>query len=242
MKIIKVQNNEEAGLKAAEIFKKEIKNNPKCVLGLATGSTPKTTYKHLIKFHKHNDLDFSDVKTFNLDEYYPIKKENIQSYHYFMHIKLFDHINVKPENVNIIDGECDDYQKSCDDFEKMIEENPIDIQLLGIGSNGHIAFNEPNTPFTQKTHLVQLTESTINDNARFFDHHEEIPLHALTMGLATIMKAKKIVLIATGKNKANAVKHMIQGDKTPLCPASILQDHSDCTIIVDEEAAELIEE
>ena len=226
MKVIIVENYEEASQEAAKIFINQVKEKPKSILGLATGSTPVRMYELLREDHEKNHTSYKDVKSYNLDEYFGLDASHPQSYHYFMYKNLFNGIDIKDENVHVPCGQGN-IQENCDEYNKMLAENPIDIQLLGIGSNGHIGFNEPGTDFNSKTHYVDLKESTIKDNARlFFDGDED---------------AKSVVLIACGKNKENAVKGMIEGPVTPELPASVLQNHKDVTVIIDKAAAALLE-
>ncbi|ABY92722.1 MAG: Glucosamine-6-phosphate deaminase [Caldanaerobacter subterraneus] len=241
MKVIITVNYEEMSKKAAEIVKKQIKEKPNTVLGLATGSTPLGMYKHLIEMYKRGEIDFSNVITFNLDEYIGLSPDHPQSYHYFMFHNFFNHINIKKENVHIPNGIAEDLEEECRKYEEEIEKaGGIDLQILGIGINGHIGFNEPDESIETKTHVVTLTEKTINANKRFFKSAEEVPRKAITMGLGSIMKAKKIVLLASGKNKAEAIKETIKGQLTTKVPATVLALHHDVTIIIDKEAASLI--
>ena len=211
---------------------------PDAILGLATGSSPVGTYKELIKLFEAGLLDFSKVRTYNLDEYYPIDPENDQSYHYFMNVNLFDHVNIDKANVHVPDGNAPDMDKACKDYEAMLDEiGGVDIQVLGIGGNGHIGFNEPADVFVGPTHVVGLTESTIQANSRFFEKIEDVPTKAISMGVGSIMKAKKILLVANGAGKAKAIADTLEGPITPQVPASILQLHHDVTIIIDEAAA-----
>ena len=242
MRIIVCENYEEVSKKAAQMILSQVTLKPNSVLGLATGSTPIGMYENLVSLNKKGDIDFSEVRTFNLDEYYKLPKENDQSYHYFMYKNLFNGIDIKDENVHVPCGQGN-IQENCDEYNKMLAENPVDIQLLGIGSNGHIGFNEPGTDFDSRTHYVDLKESTIQDNARlFFDGDvNAVPKQAISMGIQNIMEAKKVVLIACGKNKEDAVKGMIEGPVTPELPASVLQNHKDVTVIIDEAAAGLLE-
>ena len=235
--IIKVANYEEMSDKAFEVMKDVVANNPKCVLGLATGSSPIGMYQRMIKDHKENGTSYAEVTTFNLDEYCGLPKSHPESYYSFMHRNLFSGLNIKEENVHIPeDGE--DKEAKCKEYDAAMEEYSVDIQVLGIGSNGHIGFNEPGTPFDIKTHIVTLKESTRKDNARFFnDNIDEVPTHAITMGIDTIMHAKKILVVASGANKADAVAAMINGPKDVECPASVLQDHPNVVVVVDEAAA-----
>lgn len=238
MKILIVKNYGEMSREAAEIIAEAVKSEPKIVLGLATGSTPVGCYKELIKMK----LDFSKVITFNLDEYVGLNAEHPQSYHYFMNENLFKSINVKKENIHIPDGMAKDIAKFSAGYEEAIKKaGGIGIQLLGIGSNGHIAFNEPGTPFDSKTGIVKLKESTIADNARFFKNKEEVPKSAVSMGMSTIFGAKKIILLASGKNKADAIAKALKGKITTDVPASILQNHKDVIVILDEDAASMLE-
>ena len=237
--IIKVKDYEQASDKAFEIMKSYLK--PGKVLGLATGSTPLGLYSRMVKDHKENNTSYKQIKSFNLDEYVGLPIEHPESYYAFMHRNLFDHIDIDPNNAHVPCGLGDDLDKNCKEYEQMIEKDPIDIQILGIGSDGHIAFNEPGTPFDSMTHVCDLAQSTIKDNARFFDNDmSKVPTKAVTQGIGTIMKAKNIILIATGSNKAQAVKDMIEGDIDEACPASILQNHQDVIVIVDEAAASLL--
>lgn len=219
---------------AAEEVITLVKNKPNAILGLATGSSPVGLYENLIKDYKNNKTDYSNVKTFNLDEYYGLAIDHEQSYHTFMNNILFKHININLDNSNFPDLE------DPASYTELLKENPIDLQILGIGSNGHIAFNEPGTSFDSTTQYVRLAESTIKDNSRFFDSIEDVPTQAVTMGLKDIMRAKKIILLAFGKNKAEAIKALVNGQKSEDCPATILQDHPNLTIYLDEDAASLL--
>ena len=235
MKIIIVDNYEQASYEAFKVMKEVVVNKPNAVLGLATGSTPLGLYKNMIEDHKENGTSYKDVVSFNLDEYVGLPRDHKESYYTFMHTNLFSGIDIKEENVHLPYGNT---KEDCDAYEKAMEDYSVDIQLLGIGGNGHIGFNEPGTPFEQTTHIVELQERTRVDNARFFDNDiNQVPTHAITMGIATIMKAKKVLLVATGENKADAVKAMIQGKPTVDCPASALQDHADVVVVLDKAAA-----
>lgn len=241
MKIIKAKNYEEMSRKAANIFSAQIVLKPDCVLGLATGSTPIGLYKCLVERYQKGDLDFSKVRTVNLDEYKGLPRENDQSYYYFMHDNLFNHVNIKPENVHLPDGTLEDAEKACAEYDELIRSmNGVDIQLLGLGHNGHIGFNEPDSVFAKGTHCVALQESTIQANKRFFASIDDVPRYAYTMGIQTIMNAKKIVVVANGTGKAEIVKKAFFGPVTPEVPASILQMHPDVTVVVDEEAGALL--
>ncbi len=235
--IIVTDNYDQASSEAFKIMRDVLrKENP--VLGLATGSSPVGLYKKMIADHNTNGTSYKNVITFNLDEYIGIPKTHDQSYYTFMHENLFDHIDIPEENTHVPVGETDNPEEECAKYEEELQKYTIDIQVLGIGSDGHIAFNEPGTPFDSLTHVMELEEQTRRDNARFFDDNIDlVPTHAVTMGLASIMRAKKIIMIATGANKADAVYDMIKGQKSTDCPASILQDHDDVTIILDKEAA-----
>ena len=237
MKIIVCDNYEEISKKAADIGAGEINNKPDCVLGLATGSTPVGMYNILAQMNKEGSVDFENVRSFNLDEYYPLSADNEQSYHYFMNENLFSKVNINKNNTHILDGMCSDTEAECDAFEKLIEDNGgIDLQILGIGQNGHIGFNEPDENLNLRTHLTDLTENTIEANSRFFDDVSEVPTKALTMGIGTILKAKKIILLANGKNKHEAVKSLLTGSISTEMPASMLKVHTDVTLICDKEA------
>lgn len=235
MKLIKVKNYDEMSLLAARIIESQVLLKNDSVLGLATGSSPIGTYKNICEDCKKGIVDFSKVKTVNLDEYYGLDGSNDQSYRYFMNTNLFDHINIDKANTNVPNGTADDIDAECERYEALVDSlGGIDLQLLGIGHNGHIGFNEPCDEFPAKVHGVQLTESTINANSRLFEKKEDVPTKALTMGIGTIMKAKKILLIA-GADKKEIVERSAFGKVTPDVPASVLQLHPDATIILVEE-------
>lgn len=243
MKIIKTKNYEDMSRKAANIIAAQMIIKPDCVLGLATGSSPIGIYKQLVSYYEKGDLDFSKVLSVNLDEYKGLAPENEQSYYFFMHQHLFDHVNIRPENTNIPNGLAEDGQAECDRYESFIAGcGGTDLQLLGIGHNGHIGFNEPGTVFEKKTHCVNLSERTIEANKRFFASAEDVPKQAYTMGIGTIMKAKKILVVASGKDKAEILEQACFGDITPQVPASVLQMHPDVTVVADEEACSKIPE
>ena len=243
MKIYKTKDYKEMSRKAANILSAQVILKPDCVLGLATGSTPIGTYDQLVEWYKKGDVDFSEVRTVNLDEYRGLTRNNDQSYYYFMHEHLFDRVNIKPENTNVPDGTEPDADKECKRYEKLIESmGGVDIQLLGLGHNGHIGFNEPDNIFAKATHCVNLTESTIEANKRFFASIDDVPRQAYTMGIGTIMKAKKILLIVNGAAKADIVAKAFLGPVTPEVPASILQLHRDVVIVGDEAALSKIPE
>ena len=235
-KVITVKNADEAALEAFKVMKEFLK--PGKVLGLATGSTPLGLYELMVKDHKENGTSYKDILTFNLDEYVGLPITHPESYYAFMHRNLFDQIDIPEENTHVPSGLGEDLEGQCKAYDKMIDEHPVDIQLLGIGSDGHIAFNEPNTPFDSGTHVTDLEQSTISDNARFFDNDmSKVPTQACTQGIGTIMKAKTILLVANGENKADAIKGMIEGPVDVKCPASVLQNHANVICIVDEAAA-----
>lgn len=242
MEIYIVEDYNELSKKAAEILKGEIKNKKDLILGLATGSTPEGMYAELVKMYDNNELDFSEVTTFNLDEYYGLEQDHPQSYYYFMQKHLLSKVNVKKENINIPCGTTNDVNStSCEYDDKIEKAGGIDIQVLGIGVNGHIGFNEPGDVFVGETHLVDLTPETLDANARFFTSFEEVPKEAITMGMKSIINAKKIVLLASGENKAEAIRMTLEGPITPKVPASILQLHNNLIVIVDKEAGSKIE-
>ena len=230
MQIIRVANAEEGGKKAFELIKEGMNNGAK-VLGLATGSTPETLYKEMTA----SDVDFTEMTSVNLDEYVGLGGEDEQSYRYFMNKHLFDK---KPFKETFVpNGKAEDLDAASAEYEKIIDAHPVDIQILGIGQNGHIGFNEPGTPLDSLTHVVELTESTINANKRYFDKVEDVPTRAVSMGIGSIMKGKKMILMAYGEAKAEAIKGMIDGPVTTDMPASALQNHQDVVIIIDDAAA-----
>ena len=219
-----------------------LRAQPQAVLGLATGSTPLGLYQELIRLHREENLDFSQVTTFNLDEYVGLAADHPQSYHYFMHDNLFRHINVPHENIHIPDGTASDYRAFCESYEARIEScGGIDLQVLGIGSDGHIAFNEPGSSLASRTRIKTLARQTIEDNARFFDSVDDVPIYAITMGVGTILDARKIILLANGANKASAVAAAVEGPVTSMCTASVLQNHPDTIFFLDTEAANELE-
>lgn len=241
MNIIKVKSYDELSKSCAELIAGQINEKADSVLGLATGSSPIGTYHELINLYKLGKVNFSNIKTVNLDEYVGLTKDNEQSYYYFMNKNLFSHVNINKNNIHIPDGSKKDSEKECLSYEATIKKlGGIDLQLLGLGHNGHIGFNEPDEIFPKLTHSVKLSESTIEANSRFFESPSDVPKMAYTMGIGTIFKAKKIILIASGDDKANIVKQAFYGEITPKIPASILQLHPDVTIIVDNNAGKLI--
>lgn len=240
MKVIITENYEEMSKKTAELLIDVVKNNPSAVLGLATGSSPIGTYQNMIKDHKENGTSYKNVKTVNLDEYVGLTADHDQSYAYFMRDNLFNHVDIDLKNTNVPCGVAKDLEKECERYNALLEECKQDVQLLGIGSNGHIGFNEPGTPIDSVTHLVDLTENTIKDNSRLFASIDEVPRQALSMGIKNIMNAKSVVLVASGKNKAKAVYGMVKGAVTPELPASILQLHPNVILVCDKDAASLL--
>ncbi len=242
MKILIGESYEDISRKAALIVASHLILNPRLVLGLATGSTPIGIYKELVTMFKRGDIDFSQVTTFNLDEYCGLSREDENSYYFYMRKYLFNYLNIPAQQVHTLEGQAENIQDECLKYEQEINRaGGIDLQLLGIGTNGHIGFNEPNSKLSTVTHLVNLTQKTIRDNSRFFESVEDVPTRALSMGMGTIMKAKKILLIASGENKAKAIRGMTSGYLDPKVPASLLQAHGDITLILDREAASLIE-
>ena len=242
MIIIKTKNYEEMSKKAANIIAAQMIMKPDCVLGLATGSTPVGTYKELVQKYNNGDIDFSNITSVNLDEYKGLSPENDQSYRYFMNTNLFDHVNIDKTHTFVPNGLEADSAKACSDYEKIIADcGGVDLQLLGLGHNGHIGFNEPSDIFDKETHCVDLTASTIEANKRFFASEADVPRQAYTMGIGTIMNAKKILVVVSGADKAPILKEVICGPVTPKVPASILQFHKDVIIVADEAALSLVE-
>lgn len=236
--IIKVKSPEEMGSVAADIFENLIRTKPACVLGLATGSTPIPLYRELVKREKEGKIDFTRVRSANLDEYKGLAPTHPQSYRYFMQDNLFDHISIKPENTIVPDGLAEDVEAMCADYERKIEDmGGVDIQLLGLGHDGHIGFNEPCDHFPKTTHEVELTAMTREANTRFFNSIDEVPTAAFTMGIGTVMAAKKVLMVVTGADKADILEKVFFGPVTPEVPGSILQMHPDVTLICDEAAA-----
>lgn len=241
-KTIVCKDYEECSDKAFEVMKGVLDSKTNAILGLATGSTPVGLYKRMIDEHQETGRSYKDVITFNLDEYYGLPKDHEQSYWTFMHKNLFNYLDCPEDHIHVPSGEGENPEENAKEYEDELKKYTVDIQVLGIGSDGHIAFNEPGTPFTAETHVADLAEQTIEDNARFFyGDKSKVPTKAVTMGLASIMRSKKILLIATGANKSDAVYGMLKGEKTTDCPASILQDHPDVTVIMDETAASKVQ-
>ena len=237
MKIIKAKDYKDMSRKAANIISAQIIMKPDCVLGLATGSTPIGAYEQLVEWYRKGDLDFSQVTTMNLDEYKGISRDNEQSYYYFMHEKLFDLVNIHKENTYLPDGVEPDSEIACRKYNEIIHSiGGVDLQLLGLGHNGHIGFNEPGDAFEKETHCVNLTERTIEANKRFFEKESDVPRQAYTMGIKTIMQAKKVLVIVSGEDKADIVYKAFAGPITPEVPASVLQLHNDVTLVGDKAA------
>ena len=237
MRIYKGKDYADMSRKAANIISAQEIMKPDCVLGLATGSTPIGLYQQLVAWYEKGDLDFSEVRTVNLDEYKGLSRENDQSYYYFMHHNLFDHVNLPAENSHLPNGMEPDSDKECRRYSELIRSmGGVDLQLLGIGHNGHIGFNEPGDAFDNDVHCVDLTQSTIEANKRFFASADDVPKQAYTMGIKTIMQAKKILIVASGEDKADIVRDAFFGPITPKVPASVLQLHNDVTLVADEAA------
>ncbi|WP_415333301.1 glucosamine-6-phosphate deaminase [Clostridium perfringens] len=241
MRLIVTKNYEEMSKVAAKEMAEDIKRNPEIVLGLATGGTPVGMYKELIRMYNEGELDFSKVTSINLDEYVGLSGDHDQSYRYFMNTNLFNNINIDKNNTFVPNGLAENVEEECMAYDSRIQDmGGIDLQLLGLGANGHIGFNEPGEALSVGTHLTDLKESTIEANARFFDSIDDVPRKAITMGLGGIMKAKKIMVIASGEGKAEVVKAMMSGKITTEIPATMLQMHRDVILIVDEDAAKLL--
>ena len=237
MKIIHASDYQSMSRKAANIISAQVIMKPNCVLGLATGGTPVGTYKQLVDWYKKGDLSFAEVRSVNLDEYLGLSPHHEQSYRYFMQDNLFNHIDIKPENTHVLNGLAKNPEAECEAYNKLIRDlGGIDLQLLGMGHNGHIAFNEPGDDFGLETHLVDLTESTIEANKRFFESRDEVPRHALSMGIKNIMNARRILIIVSGEEKAEIVKKAFTGPVTKDVPASVLQLHPDVTLVGDKAA------
>ena len=242
MKVIIVKNHEEMSMTAAAMINAQIRENPESILGLATGGTPERTYELLIETNKMSHTDWSNIKTFNLDEYIGISKNHPMSYFTYMNEKLFNHVNVNKANTNVPSGEGDIIANAKAYDEKIASMGGIDLQILGIGENAHIAFNEPGSKEDSATGIVNLTESTIKANSRYFSSENDVPKTAITMGIGSIMKAKKIILLASGDKKAHAIRSTVEGSISELVPSSFLQNHPDVTLIVDEAAGKLLKQ
>ena len=238
MLIIRENSYEDISKQAAEIIAQKIKKKTNLVLGLATGSTPLGLYNELIRMHKNEGLDFSKITTFNLDEYIGLPENHHQSYHYFMYENFFKHVNINPKAINIPDGMAEKHTIACNQYEDKIRHaGGIDFQILGIGSNGHIGFNEPGSSLSSRTRLKPLSKKTIKDNSRFFSSIDEVPTKAITMGIGTIMGAREILLMASGLNKSEIIKNCVEGPISAMCPASILQMHRKVIVLLDKDAA-----
>lgn len=241
MNIIVCENYDHLSDYAKDLVINTINNNDKPVLGLATGSTPEGMYQALIKAYQEKYVSFKDVTTFNLDEYIGLGKENPNSYHHFMDEHLFNHVDIDQDETFVPPGNTDNHEQACIDYEQnMHRHGDIDLQVLGLGVNGHIGFNEPGTPFDTRTHVIELDQSTREANARFFDSIDDVPTHAITMGIETIMESKQIVLLASGDSKKEAVQRLVNGEEAPDFPASILHRHNNVTVILDRDAASLL--
>lgn len=237
MRIIRAKDYEHMSRQAANIISAQVILKPDSVLGLATGSSPIGTYQQLIKWHRKGDLDFSKVRTVNLDEYVGIAPVDSQSYYCFMRRNFFDHVNIYPANINIPYGLNLNAEDECSRYDETIRRlGGIDLQLLGLGPNGHIGFNEPADSFTKGTHMVTLSDATVQANKRFFEKEEDVPRYAYTMGICDIMQAKRVVMVVSGESKASVVRQAFFGPVTPACPASILQLHTDFTLVADDAA------
>ena len=237
MKIYREKDYDAMSRRAASVIAGEVVHNPACVLGLATGSTPEGAYKYLVDWYKQGLISFQDVLSVNLDEYVGLAPDHDQSYRYFMQSNLFDHVDINPDNTRVPDGLTADPKAFCDGYDAYIRSmGYADLQLLGIGRNGHIGFNEPGDCFVKETHVVDLAESTIDANARFFASRDDVPKQAISMGMGAIMGAKKVLLCASGEEKADAIYHSVCGPITPKCPGSILQLHKNVVLVADEAA------
>ena len=242
MEVIIQKDYQQMSRTAADIVVEVLNAKPNAVLGMATGSTPLGLYQELVRLREAEQIDFSHVTTFNLDEYVGLPPNHPQSYHYFMHENFFKHVNIPPENINIPSGSTSNYPAFCAWFEQRIAEcGGIDLQILGIGSDGHIAFNEPTSSLSSRTRLKTLSKQTIDDNARFFENRADVPIYAITMGVGTILEARKLLLLASGKAKAKAIARTIEGPVTSMITASAIQFHRDAKVIIDEEAASELE-
>lgn len=238
MEVIIKTKYDEMSRAAAQVVADVLNAKPNAVLGMATGSTPLGLYKELVRMHKEEGLDFSQVTTFNLDEYVGLPVDHDQSYHYFMHENFFKHVNVPTQNIYIPSGTTNNYKAFCQWYEERIEESGgVDIQILGIGSDGHIAFNEPTSSLSSRTRLKTLAKPTIDDNSRFFKKRQDVPIYAITMGVGTILESRKLLLVANGKGKADAIAQMIEGPVTSMITASAMQLHESAHVFIDDDAA-----
>ncbi|MFE8701593.1 glucosamine-6-phosphate deaminase [Cytobacillus sp. FJAT-54145] len=242
MKIIKTANYEEMGLEAAKIIIEKVRSNPGTVLGLATGSTPRGVYKYMVDDHQQKATNYEEVRTVNLDEYVGLPETDENSYHFFMKQHLFNHLNIPKNQTFLPSGVAENLDVECKRYEKLIKNlGGVDLQILGIGRNGHIGFNEPGTSFKSRTQIVDLAESTRMANARFFTSYEDVPTKAITVGISTILDSKEILLLASGSSKAEAIKKLLEDEANEQFPASALKHHDQVTIIADEEALQLVE-
>jgi glucosamine-6-phosphate deaminase len=242
MKIVIVESYEEMSMMAANLVKNQVIAKPKTVLGLAAGNTPLGMYKELAMAYKRGAVDFSQITTFNLDEYSGLGPDHRQSYHYYMNQNFFSQINIQEQNIYIPNGMTDDIEKECTAYdEKILKKGGIDLQILGIGENGHIGFNEPNPDFIEKTHLVKLNPTTVEANSIYFDSTDDVPTYAITMGIKNILESKMLILMASGEDKAEAIHKAIKGEITPQVPASILQSHPNAVFIIDKSASILLQ-
>lgn len=237
MQIIIVDDKKQVAQSAFQIIKETMQAHPDPVLGLATGSTTIDLYQRMIQAYRENELSYKNVRTYNLDEYVGLEPTHDQSYAYFMKDRLFDHIDIDQRKTHLPHGNASDLQAECDRYEALVKSMPADVEILGIGTNAHIAFNEPGSSFDSTTHVIELTKQTREDNARFFKNKDEVPTHAITIGTASILMAKKIVLMATSESKAEAIQQMVEGPVNTDCPASILQNHPNVVLIIDKKAA-----
>jgi len=238
MEVVITRDYERMSQAAAALVVEQLNAKPNSVLGMATGSTPLGLYQELVRLHKEEELDFSRVTTFNLDEYVGLTPNHPQSYHYFMRENFFQHVNIPPQNINIPSGTTSNYRAFCEWYEQRIGEcGGIDLQILGIGLAGHIGFNEPTSSMSSRTRLKTLSKQTIDDNARFFENRKEVPIYAITMGVGSILDARKLILMASGKGKATAIAKAVEGPITSMITASALQLHLDAKVIVDDGAA-----
>ncbi|MFJ5759659.1 glucosamine-6-phosphate deaminase [Neobacillus sp. NPDC093182] len=241
MKLIRTENYAEMSLEAGKIIVDKIRSNPRLTLGLATGSTPKGVYDYLIQDHGTNGTRYQQVKSVNLDEYIGLKAQDPNSYHYFMRQNLFKHLDISEHHTHIPNGAASDLKQECLRYEQLIKElGGVDLQILGIGQNGHIGFNEPGTPFSSRTHIVTLAKNTREANSRFFNSFEEVPAHAITMGIATILESKEILLLVSGEKKAEALLKFMNGEISEEFPASALKHHENVTVIADRDALKYI--
>jgi glucosamine-6-phosphate deaminase len=243
MRVIRVADYKEMSLRAGEYLVERVRSNPALTLGLATGSTPEGLYSYLIKDHQENGTSYKKINSINLDEYVGIKQEDPNSYHYFMREHFFDHVDIDLANTHVPDGAATDLAAECENYEQLIKSvGGVDLQVLGIGQNGHIGFNEPGSSFGCRTHVVKLAENTREANSRFFDSLEDVPTHALTMGIGSILDSKEILLLASGEGKADAIARLLTEGISESFPASALKNHQNVTIFADESALKVYDE